>query len=144
MSGPLPKPAGQRRRRNRSTTATTLQAVKPFAVPVLAVEEAHPSTVAFWDELWASPITPELTNVDLHGLAMLAELVEDFHRASSATARVKLSQEIRLRGAEFGLSPISRRRLQWEIAKVNEAEDRRARRAKSAEKRPDPRLVAGI
>ncbi len=140
MAGPLPKPAAQRRRRNRSSTVATLRAVKPVVIPALPVEGAHPATVSFWSELWESPITPELTSVDVHGLVMLAQLVEDFHRAENPSSRVKLSQEIRLRGAEFGLSPISRRRLQWEISRVAEAEDRRVQRAKRADKRPDPRL----
>ena len=139
MSGPLPKPATQRRRRNRASTATTLRALAPVDVPPLPLEDPHPSTVAFWEELWASPIVPELAGVDVPGLVMLARLVEDFHRAGSPTARVELSRELRLRGAEYGLSPISRRRLQWQIAQVAEAEDRRAARVK-ARSRPDPRL----
>jgi hypothetical protein len=142
VSGPLPKAAASRRRRNRTATATTLRAVAPLNPPVLPIDDPHPSTEAFWRELWDSPITPELTNVDVHGLLMLAELVEDYHRADSPSLRVKLSSEIRLRGSEFGLSPISRRRLQWEVAKVTAAEERAARTGKAAAKRPDPRLAA--
>jgi hypothetical protein len=141
LTGPLPKPASQRRRRNRASTATTLRALQPVAIPRLPVKKPHPLTRSFWRELWESPITPELTSVDVSGLLMLAVLVEDFHRADSVIERINVSREIRLRGAEFGLTPISRRRLQWEIARVSEAEARRAARVKSPT-RPDPRLTA--
>ena len=144
MSGPVPKPASQRRRRNRAGTSAVLVAAQPVTPSELPIADAHPATVEFWAALWASPIVPELSTVDVHGLVMLAELVEDFHRAESPTARVGLSREIRLLGAEFGLSPISRRRLQWTIAQVVSAEDRRAERASRNRDRPDPRLAAAV
>jgi phage terminase small subunit len=120
-------------------TAKSLVAVADVVIPPLPMESAHPLTVQHWAELWSSPIAPELTQVDVPGLLIYISLVEDFFRAETVTARTDLSREIRLCRADFGLTPISRRRLQWEIAKVVEAEDRRVARDK-AKPRPDPRL----
>ncbi len=145
MSGPVPKPASQRRRRNRTATAAVLVAASSLVAPSeLPIADAHPATVEFWAALWASPIVPELSTVDVSGLAMLAQLVEDFYRADSPTARVSLSREIRLLGAEYGLSPISRRRLQWQVTQIVGAEDRRAERASRNRDRPDPRLAEAV
>lgn len=83
----------------------------------------------------ASPMAAEFLDADLHGLIRLALLVEDFWQAKTPNARARLSQEIRLQGQAFGLSPIDRRRLQWEIERVKEAEQKRPRRSGK-----DPRL----
>lgn len=81
----------------------------------------------------------EFSQPDVDRLLMLIRLVEDFYRAETPTQRVELSREVRLLSAEFGLSPISRRRLQWQIAQVAEAQDRSAA-TRTRRRRPDPRL----
>ncbi|MBW1600885.1 hypothetical protein JJV70_01960 [Streptomyces sp. JJ66] len=83
--------------------------------------------------------------VDVHGLYMLAVLVDDFWREPSAS----LAAEIRLQRQCFGLTPIDRRRLQWEIDRGEDASERtRKRRAAPAPKvkadgggSDDPRAV---
>ena len=139
MPGPTPKPPELRRRRNKTATAALLKSTSTLIIPALPVQNAHPMTVAFWSDIWASPMVPEYAQPDVDRLVMLITLVEDFARADAPTQRIELSREIRLVAAEFGLSPISRRRLQWTIAKVAEAQDRSTARP-ARRRRPDPRL----
>jgi hypothetical protein len=92
-------------------------------------------------------MAPEYDPSDVHGLFALAMLVDDFWSADSATLRANLAGEIRLQAQRFGLSPIDRRRLQWEIERGEEAQDRgerrRSRAAAEATVAPgeDPRAV---
>jgi hypothetical protein len=134
--GPPPKPAATRARRNRAPTAKVLDEAPPAAIPALPDDrEWHPQTVAWWQDALASPMAGEYLQADLHGLARLALLVDDYWRAETPTARTRLSAEIRLAGMPYGLSPIDRRRLQWEVKRAEEATEKpRRRRSK------DPRL----
>ncbi|MDQ3577286.1 MAG: hypothetical protein M3443_06725 [Actinomycetota bacterium] len=127
-------------RRNRSTTASTLSRVHDVAAPPLPARDDedrpwHPLTEQWWAALWASPMAPEYDGSDVHGLLMLAVLVDTFwHRPNT-----ELASEIRLQRQAYGLSPIDRRRLQWEIERADEAEDRgNQRRAKTTTKPPAP------
>ena len=61
----------------------------------------------------------------MHGLARLAMIIDDFYQSGNP----KLLAEIRLQEARFGLSPIDRSRLQWEVQKGEEAERRRRPKA---------------
>lgn len=129
-------------RRNRSTTRSTLTAVHDVQAPALPEDrEWHPQTIAWWADVWASPMAPEYDASDRHGLFVLAVLVDGFWLKPHWTA----AAEIRLQRQCFGLTPIDRRRLQWEIEKVDEAQDRGQRRraaatppAKKASKGEDP------
>ena len=53
----------------------------------------------------------EFLQADRHGLYRLAVLVDAFWR----TEDPRLASEIRLQAQCFGLTPIDRRRLQWEM-----------------------------
>lgn len=98
-------------------------------------------TMEFWRDVWSSEISPELIKVDRHGLFVLAELVEQFWEDPTR----ELAAEIRLQRQSFGLSPIDRRRLQWEVERTTEAQEKRKTRAARAEtvkrKRSDPRKI---
>jgi hypothetical protein len=76
--------------------------------------------------------------VDVHGLYILAVLVDAFWSEPSAS----LAAEIRLQRQCFGLTPIDRRRLQWEIDRGEDASERtrkrRATPATGAEKNDQP------
>ena len=129
--GPAPKPAHLRQRRNRKSTAATLE-MPPEGerrrAPTLPNPDGrkwHRLTRAWWRRVWASPMASEYLETDVDGLGRLAVLVDDFHKAESAKERKELLQEIRLQEARFGLSPVDRSRLQWEIAKGDEATRRR-------------------
>lgn len=141
-----PKPAGTRARRNKTSTNSTLKADAAIVAPELPPHSWHPMTLAWWRDLWASPMAPEYEDSDRHGLFKLAMLQDDFWTAETAKERKEASAEIRLQEQRFGLSPIDRRRLQWEIEKSEEAVERGSKRRGSV--RPptssggsDPRAV---
>lgn len=144
--GRLPKPAAERRNRTRIVGARTLRPAiaPPVETPALPVRESgwHPLTVSYWEAVWRSPMAPEYDECDLPSLVQLIDLVDEFHRAESASTKVKLAAEIRLQRQCFGLTPLDRRRLAWEIDRGEEAEQRRESR-----RRPkavvDPRKAAG-
>lgn len=141
MPGPAPKHPTVRARRNKAATAATLQSVHDVAMPDLPGDEWHPATLAWWFDVWASPMAPEFHKSDVHGLFILAALVDDFWRHPSK----EMAAEIRLQRQCFGLSPMDRRRLQWEIERTDEAQARgEQRRTASKAKAPaakDPRAV---
>jgi hypothetical protein len=128
MPGPDPKHPSVRNRRNRTTTASTLRVVHDVQEPDLPAQDWHPLTLRWWSDVWASPMAPEYDPSDLHGLFMLAVLVNAFWTAPSPA----LAAEIRLQRQCFGLTPIDRRRLQWEIERTEEAQDKGARRRAAA------------
>lgn len=150
MSGPLPKDPSVRQRRNKTSTRATLTKPDTATVPDLP-EMADPETgdalvwlpltQRWWRELWASPMAPEFDASDIHGLYILAALVNGFWLRPSR----ELAAEIRLQRGCFGLSPMDRRRLQWEIERVDEAQDKGRRRRQAArtpaETGEDPRDV---
>lgn len=128
MPGPTSKHPSARARRNKAATAATLRANHAIQAPELPGEEWHPLTLAWWRDVWASPMAPEYDDSDRHGLFVLAALIDDFWHARSASARKELAAEIRQQGQRFGLSPIDRRRLQWEIERTEEAQEKAAKR----------------
>lgn len=97
--------------------------------------EWHPQTMEWWDDIWASPMAPEYDDSDKHGLIRLAILVDDYWVADNANTRVKLSAEIRMQGQLYGITPLDRRRLQWEIERGEDAEEK-SRKRKAAAKAP--------
>lgn len=97
--------------------------------------EWHPQTMEWWDDIWASPMAPEYDDSDKHGLIRLAILVDDYWVADNANTRVKLSAEIRMQGQLYGITPLDRRRLQWEIERGEDAEEK-SRKRKAAAKTP--------
>jgi hypothetical protein len=146
MPGPEPKHPGTRARRNVISTKATLRAVPDMPRPELPdapLGEWHPMTLAWWADIWSSPMAPEFDASDTHGLFALAMLTEDFWRSTSSGERMKLAAEIRQQGQRYGLSPIDRRRLQWEIERADDAQDRGEKRRNATRKRasgePDPR-----
>jgi hypothetical protein len=85
-------------------------------------------------------MAPEFTESDVHGLLVLAVLVDEFWVDPSK----ELAAEIRLQRQCFGLSPLDRRRLQWEIERSEQASEAgRSRRQPPVGKlAEDPRLRA--
>lgn len=146
MPGPDPKPSSTRARRNKTSTAATLVANPGLKAPPLPGENWHSMTESWWGDVWSSPMAPEFDGSDKHGLFMLARLVDAFWVCPDPKLCKELAAEIRQQGQRFGLSPIDRRRLQWEIEHTEEAQDqgkrRRAAAAATGEKKPrraDPR-----
>lgn len=131
MPGPPPKDPKLRQRTNRVSTSATLviasaetQApmTSPPALPERRAGEHpwHPETLNFWKEVWASPMAAEFIAADVPGLVLVARLMDRFNYGD-----VSIAAEIRLQRQCFGLTPLDRRRLQWEIERAEAAERRR-------------------
>jgi hypothetical protein len=75
------------------------------------------ATTRWWNTIWASPMVGEWVDADVPGLLALAVLVDEFWTFGDS----KIHAEIRMASREFGLSPLSRRSLQWEIQRVEAA-----------------------
>ncbi len=67
----------------------------------------HPQTLAWWDDLWSSPMAQRFLEVDVHALYIVAELMDLFWIGPSP----RLSAELRRWYVQFGLEVFSRRRL---------------------------------
>ena len=71
----------------------------------------------------------EYLRVDIHALYRLVILVDAFLKSGT----LEIAKEVRLLEREFGITPLSRRRLEWSVAQAEEARDRheqkRSRRA---------------
>lgn len=91
-------------------------------------------------------MAPEYDDSDIHGLYLLADLIDCYWAADHAKGMTKkeLAAEIRLQRACFGLTPIDRRRLQWEIERADQAADAGQRRkaTSASARKKDPRLKA--
>jgi hypothetical protein len=188
MASPVPKRASMRQRRNRSTTAATLEAMPARRQPLPDVRwssikcqvevkpdvrcplpswhhtkrkfqeledlaeageiepvEPHdydpsplawrPTTVLWWDTIWASPMADEWVDADVPGLFALAILIDEFWVSGDS----KIHAEVRQASREFGLSPFSRRQLQWEIKRLEAGKPAAPTRRPAA-----PRRAGGI
>lgn len=142
---PLPKETSLRQRSNRSPGARTLSSVHAVSVPALPGDRVWAAeTVEWWTAVWVSPMAPEYDASDLHGLFALAMLVDDFWSTDSTKMRKELAGEIRLQRQCFGLSPIDRRRLEWEVDRAEAAVEQTAKRRASRKSKavdPDPRSL---
>jgi hypothetical protein len=126
MPGPLPKDPSVRQRRNKSTTRAMLPAEalprqrKPKLPDLPGGEEWHPMAKRFWAVVWSSPMSYEFLRADEPALFRLVMLVDSFWK----TRKLEVAREIRMLEREFGLTPLSRRRLEWTVAQAEEAKDR--------------------
>ena len=100
----------------------------------------HPLTRQWWRDVWRSPMAAEYLQADMHGLYRLAYLIDKFWKSGSAS----LAAEIRLQQQSFGLTPIDRRRLQWEVERTEEATRKKARRVAPPEVIEDPRKALRV
>lgn len=140
--GRIPKPAATRQRRNKTTSAAQIDAA-PATRRELAdlMPEAafHRMTVWSWDVWWSSPLAREWVDADVPDLVKLARLVDTFWTAKPIE-QPKIHAEIRMAMREFGLTPMSRRSLQWEIRKLEQPAA--PEQAPTPSRARDPRLRA--
>lgn len=147
--GRMPKPAHMRQNKTKKAGATTLSAPdteqeEKVKVPSLQNPDKrkfHRLTKAWWNRVWESPMAGEYLPTDIDGLARLALLVDNYYKKPDK----ELLAEIRLQESRFGLSPVDRSRLQWEIVKGEEAE--RKRKPSQRQQKPstiDPRGILGV
>lgn len=141
--GPAPKPAHLRQRTNRKAGSSVLQLVandkKAPTIPNPDGRDWHPLTVKAWTHAWASPMAPQWIETDTDALGRLALLWDEFYKAPDT----KTMAEIRQQEARFGLSPLDRSRLQWEISRGDAAEKQQERRQMSPRRTgtADPRAA---
>lgn len=141
MPGPPPKDPAIRRRRNKTTTRATLPKAPVARKPPLPVKRPawHALTKREWQRWWSSGA--EYSEVHASGLIRLLYLVEDFYRATTAKERKEAAAEIRLQGAEFGLTPLAERRLQWERIHADDEQSKRHAEPPARPQAGDPRLT---
>lgn len=138
----ISKPPGfKRSHHRRASTQATLPSETKAAeqeVPPLPPWKGgwHERVVEWWVAVWQSPMAAEYLEADKPGLEMLAVLHQAFWTTRAAKDRFKFASEIRLQEIRFGLSPLGRRRLQWEVERGEDATMRTKARRKR--KRPDP------
>lgn len=145
MPGPAPKNPSTRQRRNKSASSALLPAeTKPIvSAPKLPAppdgEKWLPLVKQFWADVWTSPMSAQYLEADVHGLFRAAILLQEFYKNPT----VQLSAELRQLGMNYGLSPIDRRRLQWTVARAEEAEHQteKKRSGKARIIENDPREV---
>lgn len=118
--GPIPKPAHlvQGHRRVKSIRLEPVGDA-PRRTPRLPTIEGvvwHKETRSWWRNVWKSPMAAQYSDVDFHGLERLAILIDQYYREPN----VKLLSEIRLQEQRFGLDPVSRARLRWELDQAPE------------------------
>lgn len=116
MPGPAPKHVSRRRRVNTSAGVTTLPAGgRAEKAPVLPLKGASKEAREWWATAWASPIAAVWLDADVPGLVRLASLVD---RVTKGDAPLTVLTEIRALEDRYGLSPLARRRLEWEVERT--------------------------
>lgn len=116
MPGPNPKDPAKRARTNKAASRAVLTADERDATAVpdmgtLDSEDWHPLTVAWWQDVWTSPMAKQFLSADKHSLYRLLLMVQEFWRRPN----VELSKDIDKAQQAFGLTPLDRRRLEWVI-----------------------------
>lgn len=80
----------------------------------------HNMARRWWKDVWSSPMQSEFLRGDEPAIYRLVVLVDAFWK----TGELAIAREIRLLEREFGLTPLSRRRLEWNVARAEDASDR--------------------
>jgi hypothetical protein len=124
--GPAPKPAHLRQRTNKKVGVAVLAVDGGLsaAVPDIPNPDGrvwHELTTSWWGRVWTSAMSGQYLPTDVDGLGRVAILVDEFYRKPNKDTLA----EIRLQESRFGLSPLDRSRLQWEIQRGEEAEKKR-------------------
>ncbi len=99
----------------------------------------HPFVKRWWAQIWASPMSDEYHESDIHRLYMAASLMEAFWLMGGVDT--KLHGEIRLALAPFGTTPLDRRRLDWELPDGGAEE---VVEGPPPPMMPDPRVIADV
>lgn len=142
-NGPPPKHSSVRARRNKASTRATLTEpdgeVEIPDLPTLLDDEGeekawHPMTLEWWQDLWPSPMAQEYHPSDIHGLYRLAHLINNFWENPSD----KTHAEVRLAQKDYGLTPLDRRRLEWNIEQTEKAKDEGTKRRRESRPQPNP------
>lgn len=138
--GRNPKPAHLRARTNKKAGFATLEAPESPDIPEIPNPDGrvwHALTFVAWKNAWESPMASQWLLTDVDALGRVALLWDAYYKKPDA----KVLAEIRLQEQRFGLSPLDRSRLQWEVARGEEAERKQARQRPERHGLGDPRAV---
>jgi hypothetical protein len=146
---PTSKDPSTRVRRNKTSTRAVLTPVTNAKIPPLPVhiKDWYPVVRDWWKRCWSSPMVPEWTESDIDALYLAARLQQQFWDPETpASTRTSTGGEIRQVLTQCGLTPMSRRSLQWEIDRGESAAQKTAQRRgtppkKAAPKKADPRTT---
>src|SRR5690349_20823794 len=125
--GPAPKASQMRQRTNKKSGHAVLEMRDSDEIPAIPNPDGrtwHKLTLSAWKNAWMSPMASQWLTSDVDALGRLALLWDTFYKEPQA----KVLAEIRLQESRFGLSPLDRSRLQWEVNRGDEAEQRAQRR----------------
>lgn len=142
MSGPPPKPAELRQRTNKKAGADVLTAETGAKVPKIPTHPDgrswHPYTLESWKRAWTSAMASKWLPSEFDGVFRMAMKWDDFYLEGKSTDLA----EIRLQEQRFGLSPLDRSRLSWEVNRGEAAESESKRRKTPAPLAVgDPRML---
>ena len=132
MPGPLPKNPSTRQRRNKQSTAVALPPECVKGQRIGPDTDWLPQTLAWWEDVLASPMSTQYREADMHALLRLAVLIDLFWIKPT----VPLAAEIRQEESRFGLTPLDRMRLQWKIE-----DEKPAKVPRAVREGPDPRAL---
>ncbi|AON97424.1 terminase small subunit [Rhodococcus phage ChewyVIII] len=154
--GPPPSDPNKKTRTNKTSTRATLSVIENPDIPPMppAVDFVAPAgkgqqprwnaaVTRWWNDIWSSPMSGEFQSSDIHGLYLgckqLHEALNPMNKPTDqASFMTKFEQTIR----NFGLNPMARRALQWEIERGTEAEtktqERERKMREAAEKKTGP------
>jgi hypothetical protein len=165
MPGPAPSDPSTRKRGNKASTKSVLSVVVDheippmpdpndwLAKPVIDGEEISldpnppqwsPAVIKWWDTIWQSPMSNEYHESDTQQLHLAC-----FYLHQTTNPYIKMAERLAAAAKyescvrNFGLSPMSRRSLQWEIERVNEAQGKNRRRRQRDEEAAQPARPAG-
>lgn len=133
-----PKPPGQRRRRNagQSQWQQLPAEGRQGEIPEPRTQRKLGNLAQqYWNTLWTSPMAVTFTDADIQPLTRLVVLVDDRDRSECGEGLIEIVEsnyadlgeievvvgrfagdgEIRQLEDRYGISPLARRRLQWEI-----------------------------
>lgn len=103
----------------------------PASEMVLPVQW-HEQTVAWWNDVWTSPMVSAWDESDCHNVYAIALLYDDIWTATTARERKDALAEFRQQRAGLGLDPVARARLQWTIEGADEAKAKGDRRRQAS------------
>lgn len=98
----------------------------------------HELTLAWWADVWGSPMSQEWHDSDIHNLYAAAMHYDDVWTATTAAERQKADVALCKRLEPLGLTPYARRRLEWTIESASEAKDRGRQRREAGRPKPPP------
>lgn len=119
MSGPPPKDADQRVRRNAAKydyASATLPAEGRKGPAPKPTVKLDPAEAATWRRLWKSPMATMWSVDDVEALTRYVKLA----RSDAALSVPAVIAELRQTETLFGLNPKGRQNLRWKLAEPHE------------------------